>query len=156
MATQATTTTTAAAVPVTADNFTRAETDMYFGMFAKRGAFGKFYHLRELPLEGTGVRPNCDTLYSQAVFDLDARPVTITLPDAGKRFMSMMVIDEDHYVTEVATAREITAIPRRKSAPAMALRQSALWSIRQTRKTSSRFTPCRIRSRWSSPVGPAS
>ena len=120
------------------------------------GRFGKFYHLRELPLEGTGVRPNCDTLYSQAVFDLDARPVTITLPDAGKRFMSMMVIDEDHYVTEVATAREITAIPRRKSAPAMALRQSALWSIRQTRKTSSRFTPWRIRSRWSSPVGPAS
>ena len=101
MATQATTTTTAAAVPVTADNFTRAETDMYFGMFAKRGAFGKFYHFRELPLEGTGVRPNRDTLYSQAVFDLDAGPVTITLADAGKRFMSMMVIDEDHYVYTV-------------------------------------------------------
>jgi hypothetical protein len=27
--------------------------------------------------------------------DLDAGPVTITLPDAGKRFMSMQVINED-------------------------------------------------------------
>jgi hypothetical protein len=35
------------------------------------------------------------------VFDLDAGPVTITLPDAGKRFMSMMVIDQDHYVRDV-------------------------------------------------------
>jgi hypothetical protein len=50
-------------VPVTPDNFARAETDMYFTMFAKRGAFGKFFHFRELPLEGTGVRPNRDTLY---------------------------------------------------------------------------------------------
>jgi hypothetical protein len=35
------------------------------------------------------------------VFDLDAEPVTITLPDAGKRFMTMIVIDEDHYVDGV-------------------------------------------------------
>lgn len=89
------------AIPVTADNFVRAETDMYFALFVKRGAFGKFFHLRELPLEGTGVRPNRDTLYSEGVFDLDAGPVTVTLPDAGKRFMSMMVIDQDHYVVEV-------------------------------------------------------
>jgi hypothetical protein len=32
------------------------------------------------------------------VFDLDAGPATIILPDAGKRFRSMLVIDEDHYV----------------------------------------------------------
>ena len=38
------------------------------------------------------VRMNRDTLYSSGVFDLDAAPVTITLPDAGKRFMSMQVI----------------------------------------------------------------
>lgn len=91
-----------ASISVTPDNFARAETDMYFGIFVKRGSLGKFVHLRELPLEGTGVRPNRDTLYSEAVFDLDAGPVTITLPDAGKRFMSMMVVDEDHYAREVA------------------------------------------------------
>lgn len=70
---------------------------MYFEMFAKQGGFGKFAHLRDLPLENTGVRPNRDTLYSLGVFDLDAGPVTITLPDAGQRFMTMLVIDEDHY-----------------------------------------------------------
>jgi Protein of unknown function (DUF1254) len=47
---------------------------------------------RDLPVENTGVLPNRDTFYSFAVFDLDAGPVTITLPDAGKRFMSLMVI----------------------------------------------------------------
>ena len=89
------------AVTVTADNFNRAETDMYFAQFVKRGALGKFVHLRELPLEGTGVRPNRDTLYSEAVFDLDAGPVKITLPKPGKRFMSITAINENHYVFEV-------------------------------------------------------
>jgi hypothetical protein len=64
-------------VPVSADSFVRAETDMYFGHFASRGGRGRFIHLRELPLEHTGVRPNRDTLNSEAVFDLDAGPVTI-------------------------------------------------------------------------------
>ncbi|MGY8682874.1 DUF1254 domain-containing protein [Bradyrhizobium sp. UFLA05-153] len=89
-------------VPVTVDNFARAETDMYFDLFTKRGGFGKFVHLRELPLENTGVRPNRDTLYSEGVFDLDAGPVTIAMPDAGRRFMSLMVIDQDHYAYETA------------------------------------------------------
>ena len=61
---------------------------MYFALFASQGGFGKFEMLRDLPLENTGVRPNRDTLYSLAVFDLDAGPVTITMPDAGGRFMS--------------------------------------------------------------------
>jgi len=89
------------AIPVTADNFNRAETDMYFAGAAKRGAFGKFFHYRELPLESAVVRPNRDTLYSEAVFDLNAGPVKITMPNAGKRFMSMMAMNEDHYIYEV-------------------------------------------------------
>ena len=89
------------AIPVTADNFNRAETDMYFAGAAKRGALGKFFHYRELPVESPVVRPNRDTLYSEAVFDLDAGPVRITLPKAGNRFMSMMVVNQDHYVYEV-------------------------------------------------------
>jgi hypothetical protein len=40
---------------------------------------------------------NRDTLYSGAVFDLAAGAVTVTLPNAGGRFMSMQVIDEDQY-----------------------------------------------------------
>ena len=90
-------------VPVTADNFTRAETDMCLGMLVKRGGgVGHFDHLRQLhSIEGSGVRPNRDTLYSEAVFDLDAGPVEITLPDPGDRFLSMLVIDQDHYAVTV-------------------------------------------------------
>jgi hypothetical protein len=91
------------AVRVTADNFIRAESDLYFGNVAKDGGFGKFTHIRELtPLDKQlVVRSNRDTLYSAGVFDLDAGPVTITLPDPGGRFMSMQVITEDHYVPAV-------------------------------------------------------
>ena len=38
---------------------------------------------------------------SSGVFDLDVGPVTISLPDAGKRFMSLQVINQDHYVPAV-------------------------------------------------------
>ena len=47
------------------------------------------------------IRLNRDTLYSSALFDLDAGPVTITMPDAGERFMSLQIISEDHYVPAV-------------------------------------------------------
>jgi hypothetical protein len=36
------------AVPVTPDNFIRAESDRYFGKIAKNGGFGRFTHNREL------------------------------------------------------------------------------------------------------------
>jgi hypothetical protein len=55
-----------------------------------------------MPIEWqTVVRPNRDTLYSSAVFDLDAAPVTITLPDSGARFMSMLVIDQDQFAPAI-------------------------------------------------------
>ncbi|WFU68778.1 DUF1214 domain-containing protein [Bradyrhizobium sp. CB2312] len=88
-------------VPVTVDNFGRAESDLYFGNGVKEaGGIGKLFHHREpVAMDKQGViRSNRDTLYSLAVVDLDAGPVTITLPDAGKRFRSLMVINEDHYI----------------------------------------------------------
>jgi hypothetical protein len=87
-------------VPVTVDNYNRAESDASFSSLVQRGAFGKLSHFRELrPLDSQGVvRANRDTLYSEGVFDLDAGPVTITLPDAGKRYLSMQLIDQDNYV----------------------------------------------------------
>ena len=90
-------------IHVSPDNFIRAETDMYFGNIAGTGGLGRFVHFRELsPLDNQlVVRQNRDTLYSPVLFDLDAGPVTVTLPDAGDRFMSMQVITEDHYVPEV-------------------------------------------------------
>lgn len=94
---------TSNSIPVTPDNFVRAETDLYFGNIVKDGGFGKFVHRREPAAidRQTVIRLNRDTLYSAAVFDLDAGPVTITLPNAGKRFMSMQVINEDEYTLEV-------------------------------------------------------
>jgi hypothetical protein len=95
------------AVPVTIDNFATAESDLYFGNGIKEaGGIGKFFHNRA-PVavdKQIVIRMNRDTLYSSAVFDLDAGPVTITLPDAGKRFMSMQVISEDHYAPMVVYA----------------------------------------------------
>jgi len=90
-------------VKVHALNFARAETDMYFGRTVEQAAgLGKFYHLRvPTPItEQRVVRMNRDTLYSSAVFDLDAGPVTITLPNVGKRFMSLMIVNQDHYAME--------------------------------------------------------
>lgn len=90
-------------VRVTVDNFVRAETDTYFAKFVQERAFGKFNHERELaPIDKqTVIRMNRDTLYSFGVFDLDAAPVTITLPDSGKRYMALQVINEDHYAPDV-------------------------------------------------------
>lgn len=90
-------------ITVTTDNFVRAESDLYFQAVAKDNGFGQFNHVREpAPIDGQNViRLNRDTLYSSAVFDLDAGPVTITLPSAGKRFMSMQIISQDHYTPMV-------------------------------------------------------
>jgi hypothetical protein len=92
------------AVSVTVDNFVRAETDKYFAALAKQDAFGKFRHYREpMPIDRQAVvRANRDTLYSVGVFDLDAGPLTITLPEAGTRFRSIVAINEDEYVSFVA------------------------------------------------------
>jgi hypothetical protein len=91
-------------VTVTADNFARAETDRYFGSIVARGGFGKYLHHREPARvdDQSVIRMNRDTLYSGAVFDLDAGPVTITLPDPGARFMSIQVFDQDEYSPLVA------------------------------------------------------
>jgi hypothetical protein len=55
----------------------------------------------------------------RAVFDLEAGPVTVTLPDAGNRFMSMQVISQDHYTTEVVYGPGRFTYAREKTARAM-------------------------------------
>src|SRR6516165_5887349 len=96
-------TTASPAEPVTADNYNRAQTDVYFAGVVKNGGFGRFRHGRELaaPVQQGIVRPNRDTLYSFAIVDLSAGPATITLPEGAKRFMGMQVVNEDQYTTGV-------------------------------------------------------
>jgi hypothetical protein len=95
--------TTDGKILVTPDNFVRAESDVYMASQVKDGAFGQFKHTREpAPVDKQLiVRLNRDTIYSSGVFDLDAGPVTISLPDSGKRFLSALVINEDHYNPQV-------------------------------------------------------
>lgn len=92
-----------AAIPVTVDNFVRAESDQYIASLVKQGGLGKLYHHREPASidDQAVIRLNRDTLYTSGIFDLDAGPVTITMPDPGTRFMSLQVINEDHYVPNV-------------------------------------------------------
>ncbi|HEU4618841.1 MAG TPA: DUF1254 domain-containing protein [Gammaproteobacteria bacterium] len=84
---------------VTPDNFVRAESDTYMAGQVKDGAFGRFKHTREVaPVDKQLiVRLNRDTIYSSGVFDLDTGPVTLTLPDPGERFLSALLINEDHF-----------------------------------------------------------
>lgn len=93
-------------VPVKVDDFVRAESDRYLAATVRRGAFGKLVHDRVLrPLEQvTVVTINRDTLYSLGVFDLDAGPVTVSLPDAGRRYMSLVMVNQDHEVTPAVYA----------------------------------------------------
>jgi len=95
--------TTDGKIIVTPDNFVRAESDVYMAAQAKDGAFGEFKHTREpAPVDRQLiVRLNRDTIYSSGVFDLDAGPVTINLPDSGDRFLSALVINQDHYNPQV-------------------------------------------------------
>lgn len=89
-------------VPVTVDNFIRAETDRYFKQRVEQGCLGRFCHDREpTPVERQPViRMNRDTLYSIAVFDLTT-PVTLVKPDTQGRFQSIMVLNQDHYIPRV-------------------------------------------------------
>lgn len=90
-------------VIVNADNFVRAETAAQFGRMIKiAGGVNKLFHLRQpTPLDKqTVIRMNRDTLYSAAIVDI-SKGATLTLPDSGKRYMSVMVVNEDHYINRV-------------------------------------------------------
>ena len=92
--------------PVTVKDFPRAESHMYFARTVREGAFGQLQHDRApVAIDKQDViRMNRDTLYSSGVFDLDAGPVTIVLPDTGKRFMALLVLNEEHYTRPVVYA----------------------------------------------------
>ncbi len=89
---------------VNVDNFTRAETDtMISRMLPIIGRVGVFHHDRELPpLDRQPViRQNRDTLYSVAIADIAGGDITLTVPDVGDRYISVMVINQDHYINRV-------------------------------------------------------
>ena len=93
-----------AAPPITIDNYVRAESDTAIrNIYNLAGGIGKFGHLRTpTPLDNqTIIRMNRDTLYSSAVVDLNT-PATVILPDAGGRYMTLHVVNQDHYMFAVS------------------------------------------------------
>jgi hypothetical protein len=87
-------------VSVTWENYPRANCHASFAACVANGGFGKFYHVRGLAPVGEvqlGIGENRDTLYSLGVFDL-TEPVTITKPDTGGRFQSMLIQNEDQHL----------------------------------------------------------
>lgn len=90
-------------IRVNVDNFVRAESHRMFSDNQDlAGGVGKFRHNRTPARidEQTVIRLNRDTLYSFAVVDL-AQPARLTLPDANGRYLSAMVVNEDHYINRV-------------------------------------------------------
>lgn len=84
----------------------RANCHASFQATVENGGFGRFYHVRELAPVGEvqlGIGENRDTLYSLGVFDL-TEPVTITKPETGGRYQSMLVQNEDQYL-KLSTTR---------------------------------------------------
>ena len=88
---------------VNVDNFVRAETDrMFAAIQAQAGGVNRWFHYREpTPVDQqTVIRMNRDTLYSGAVVDLSAG-ASLTIPGAGGRYVSVMIVNEDHYINAV-------------------------------------------------------
>jgi hypothetical protein len=105
----------AAAAAVTPGNYIRAETDRNFQNIAQlsAGKVNQLFHFRApTPLDKqTVVRMNKDTLYSAGVIDT-AGGATITLPPVPPgRYMSVLIIDNDHYAPMVIYTPGTHALP---------------------------------------------
>lgn len=90
-------------IPVTLKNYEVAESDLAFGNTIKLGGTNKLIHLpvKKFDLsKQVVVRMNQDTVYSGAVVDT-SKGASITLPKTDGRYMSAMIVQNDHYVNDV-------------------------------------------------------
>ena len=90
-------------IRVNVDNFARAESNRMFASFqADAGGVNVLKHNRlPTPVDHQPViRMNRDTLYSGAVVDI-SDGATVTIPDGGDRYVSVMVVNQDHYINRV-------------------------------------------------------
>lgn len=92
-----------APAPVTFANFARIESArMFSAIAASAGGANRWNHFRvPTPIDQqTVIRMNRDTLYSAAIIDV-SRGATITIPDVGDRYISVMLVNEGHYINRV-------------------------------------------------------
>lgn len=88
-------------ITVNVENYVRAESDYQIQTYADQlGCFGNLVHQRDFYSVDNQltVRVNRDTYYSFGLYDLTS-PVTITKPDPGDRFQSLMIINQDHSIS---------------------------------------------------------
>lgn len=90
-------------IQVTAKNFVRAESEhMFAAIIGQAGGINKWSHgysptaIDQQPI----IRMNRDTLYSAAVVNISAG-ASLTIPDSGGRYLSVMVVNADHYIPVV-------------------------------------------------------
>ncbi len=85
------------------DNYALVETHRQMAITqANAGGVNTFDHKREVPPVDNQpvVRMNRDTLYSMAIIDA-SKGATVTLPDAGDRYISLTYLDENHRVYDM-------------------------------------------------------
>lgn len=75
---------------------------MFHDLQANAGGINQFLHNREpAAIDNQAViRLNRDTLYSFAIVDADGG-ASVTIPEHGQRYLSAMVVTQDHFVTDV-------------------------------------------------------
>ena len=91
------------AIVVNVDNFDRAQTDFeYAGIIKQAGGINKLHSNRTpTPIDKQNIiRMNRDTLYSTGVVNI-SKGATVTMPETGTRYMSLMIINNDGYVNDV-------------------------------------------------------
>lgn len=91
-------------VSVGPHNFVRAETDRYMQSLVDRGELGSLFLGRQMVAldQQRVIRMNLDTLYSSGIFDMQAGPVTISLPETTDgRYISAQVLTQDHLTVDV-------------------------------------------------------
>ena len=89
-------------IVINVDNFNKAQTDLnYAGILKQSGGINKLHNSRApTPIDKQNIiRMNRDTLYSLGVVDI-SKGATVTLPDTGKRYQSLMIINNDGYVNK--------------------------------------------------------
>jgi hypothetical protein len=90
-------------IPVNVMNFVDAKTSVQFDrVITRAGGVNLWGHIRSpMPIDQQRLRRmNRDTIYSSVVVDI-SKGASLTLPDAGKRYMSATVTNEHNYINNI-------------------------------------------------------
>ena len=90
-------------IGVTLDNYEVAESDLAFYNVTKLVGMNTLFHFPTGTFDldnQTVVRMNRDTYYSAAVIDT-TQGATLTIPETNGRYLSVMVVQNDHYIGQV-------------------------------------------------------